>query len=234
MSPRARSQLMPGFRRPTTSKKWFPRCAHAFASKPIGVNNCVSPRGKENPAGITPMTVYFSSFSDTVRPTAAGSDAKRRTHKPWVRTTVFGAPDRSSSVLKTRPIAGFTSRTANRFGVTCADSMSSGSPAPVSETAPFRIAAMSSKTWFWRFPIHKFAGAGVFCGKPTVLASSHTAARRSEPGNGSGRNRTEFTTVKIAVLAPMPTPAPTELRLQSPGSFEVRGRHSEGHAPEWP
>src|SRR5258708_31556630 len=48
-------------------------------------------------------------------------------------------------------------------------------------------------------------GLTTFLEYPLVGCDSKTCTRRSGSGNGKGRSRTAFTTVKIAVLAPMPS-----------------------------
>ena len=45
---------------------------------------------KSNVAGMTPTTVNASLLSVSGRPTMAGSAAKRRCHKPWLRISAFG------------------------------------------------------------------------------------------------------------------------------------------------
>src|SRR5258707_15846027 len=47
-------------------------------------------------------------------------------------------------------------------------------------------------------------GLTTFREYPLVGCDSHSWTRRSGSGNGKGRSKTAFTTVKIAVFAPMP------------------------------
>ncbi len=61
---------------------------------------------KSNDAGITPTTVTGASSSVSVRPTIPGSDAKRRTHSPWLSSTTFGPFHLHSSAVNCRPSCG--------------------------------------------------------------------------------------------------------------------------------
>ena len=46
---------------------------------------------------------------------------------------------------------------------------------------------------------------------------SHNMTSRPASGNGSGRSRTECTTVNMAVLAPMPSPSARTAKTVTPG-----------------
>jgi hypothetical protein len=49
-----------------------------------------------------------------------------------------------------------------------------------------------------------------------------TLTRRSASGYGSGRSRTAFTTLKIALLAPMPTASVATATSVKPGAWRSR------------
>src|SRR5690349_11560150 len=49
---------------------------------------------------------------------------------------------------------------------------------------------------------------------------SHTHTRRPESGKGSGRNSTEYTTEKIALLAPMPSASASTAMAVKPGDLK--------------
>ena len=83
--------------------------------------------GYSKPGGITPMIVRGNELIWTCFPTMAGSDPKRRFHKPWLMiATVCGHP-LSSSGTNVRPRTGWTPSTEKNPVVTPARGTRSGS-----------------------------------------------------------------------------------------------------------
>ena len=65
----------------------------------------------------------------------------------------------------------------------------------------------------------KFAGDGVFFGKPRWVAFSQTRTSWSGFLNGSGRSRIALTTLKMAVFAPMPSASASTAMAVNAGLF---------------
>ena len=147
-----------------------------------------------------------------------GSEPKRRCQSRWLRRTTC-VPRRSSSGTNVRPISGGTANTSKRFAETRRPSRRSGSPTPVRLKLRSTIAAIPVKTLFCLCQSRKLGGAGVFFGKPRCIAFSHTITSWSGFLKGSGRNKTAFTTLKIALLAPMPRARALTATTVNPGFF---------------
>ena len=65
---------------------------------------------------------------------------------------------------------------------------------------------MSSKVADWACQSARLGGEAYMYGSFRSSLRSHRSARRSADGNGSERSRTPSTTLKMVVLAPMPSP----------------------------
>ena len=114
-----------------------------------------------------------------------------------------------------------TPKTEKKFVVAICVGISSGSPSPVSFEFRSMNAAMSSKTWFCSFQSKKFPRLITFCclGSRRLLFSQ-TITRRSALPYGNDRSSTACTTLKTAVLAPIPSPSViTETRVNA-GRFK--------------
>ena len=82
------------------------------------------------------------------------------------------------------------------------------------------ISPIRSKEPAWRCQSRKFAGdtvKRVMPGKASGGGVCQTNVRRSASGNGRGRSRTACTTLKMAVLAPMPSASTTMAATEIPG-----------------
>ena len=89
------------------------------------------------------MTVAGSPFSRMTRPLTAGSDAKRRCHRPCAMST--SRSRFSSPGANVRPTTGWTPRTSKNCALTRTAPIRSGSPSPVRLTCSVRIDAKLSK-----------------------------------------------------------------------------------------
>ncbi len=124
----ARSSEIFGRIRPSTCRKLEPRSWTAVLVA-TGSHRSASSVGKENSAGMTPITVYTWSSSRTPAPIIECSPAKRRCHSRWLRIA-SRAPRRVSSSVKTRPSRGAVPSILNSEAVTNEPWTRSGSPAP--------------------------------------------------------------------------------------------------------
>jgi hypothetical protein len=114
----------------------------------------------------------------------------------------------ASSSMKSRPIRMRAPRSLKRFGVAAPTRICSGSP-PLSAIVA-RLAgtmpAMSSKTLVdCCVRSRKSGGAKGQSFTFRARSSPHSRTSRCASVYGSGRSRTAFTTLKIAVHAPMPS-----------------------------
>ncbi len=133
---RASSLATPGRRRATTFTSWSPRFARSSAGKAAGRRTDTgrvepSAPGVTNPGGRTPTTRRGSRSSRMVRPTIAGSAAKRPRQRASERITTRSPSSRSSSRTKGRPITGPAPRTAKKSEVTACPTSDSGRPSPL-------------------------------------------------------------------------------------------------------
>ena len=131
--------VTPGLRRPIIAIVLPQRLVSGASANGKYRSKCVpgaNTDAKSNDAGRTPMTVVASSFSVSDDPTTAGSDAKRRVHRPWLRRTAFGPFHFTSSAVNVRPSAGCTPRIWKKLSDTGTALSRSGSPRPVSIVSP--------------------------------------------------------------------------------------------------
>ena len=91
---------------------------------------------KSNVSGSTPATVIGLWSMLIVRPTIAGSAAKRRAQNAWLMSIARGPFGVSSSRVNDRPSAGWTPSTSKKRGATSTPTTRSGSPRPVSVLLP--------------------------------------------------------------------------------------------------
>ncbi len=134
MSTWALCTVAPGRRRPIIASV-FP---HRSVSSAIGKGRRKSTREagtnvdeKSKLAGSTPTISVGSSFRTSLRPTTAGSPAKRRIQNPCVRRMAGRPPHTLSSSTKLRPSIGATPRTSRKSRATPTPTSRSGSPSPV-------------------------------------------------------------------------------------------------------
>ena len=164
------------------------------------------------------MTVYGSLFMMNVFPITSWSDAKRRFQYPLVSTaTGYRACPAPSAAVKSRPRTVCAPSIERKFVVTRRPVTCSGSPPPVIVPVPTSSRPISSKDWLCSRQSRKFGADGPSRWIPSLRSVSQTIAVRSEPGKGNERSSTELTTLKIAVLAPMPSPRTSSATSVKPG-----------------
>ena len=221
MSSCARATVTPGFNRPTT---WIdrPRGVRVCAVNPKGSQMSTFLSRNEKPGGMTPMTEYGVPPATIGRCRIARSPPKRRFHKRSLMTItrLFGL---ISSGVKPRPRAGCTPSTGKASAVTSWVWSSSGSPAPVSVVLKLKLnAPRSAKPWFISRQCRKLAGATTLFLRSRGMLCSHTMARRSASWYGRGCSSSVLTTLKIAVLAPMPIASAAIAMAAKPGARTSR------------
>ena len=112
------SRVTPGARWPNVCSG---RALRFCSSRPLiwlsGIHTSVL-NGNWKPSGTTPMIVVGTSLMRTVRPITDGLLPYRFTHTLWPISATEGAPGRSSSGTKSRPITGRAPSTPNVFAVT--------------------------------------------------------------------------------------------------------------------
>ena len=99
--------------------------------------------------------------------------------------------------------------------VTLAPSISCGSPAPVRFADDGVIAVAPENTPLCVVTSMKFGGESVIDSRP--LRPWNSCTRRAGSRYGSGRSSTPLTTVKTAVLAPMPSASVRTATTAKPG-----------------
>ncbi len=113
-------------------------------------------------------------------------------------------PGRSSAARKPRPRAGGTPSVAKNPAVASAPSIRSGSPSPVKLTLERVKAVIPANERLCARQSTKLGGEALKRGKPRSGLASISSTSRSGSGYGSGAMSTVLTTLKMAVLAPIP------------------------------
>src|SRR5260370_5925774 len=164
--------------------------------------------------------VCACSFSCSCLPMMSALAPKVRRQSASLRTAERGAPGCVSSRRKPRPSAGFTPTTRKKSSVTRREVTQSTRFSCFSSSAgPPRKPATESNT---RVPRSR---QKVNCGAVTQPSGSPLFNRApsctilSDCGNGRGRSSTAFTTLKIAVFAPMPRGMVNPTTAAKPGIF---------------
>ena len=137
-----------------------------------------------------------------MRPTTAGSPAKRRRQSASLRMTTLDPLRLSSSEWKSLPSAGATPSTRKVAALTRWPSKRSGSFAPVIVGCHERSTAMVSNECA-RCEISRKAPNAPSLRPPS--RPPQIVMIRAASGYGSGSNRIGLTALKIAVVAPMPS-----------------------------
>ena len=142
-SARAFSIDAPGARRPKTETAGPVRGASVDPFTRSGIQiRWLS--GKPKPSGITPTIVAVAVPSFTVRPSTAGSFAKRVSHSAWPMTTTGGSAGRSSWSVSARPSSGAVPISLNALAVISAPRTASTRPSSV---ARLRTKAIAAPMW---------------------------------------------------------------------------------------
>ncbi len=180
---------------------------------------------KAEPRGHPATTSTLAPSTSTTSPTTSGVGPKRVLRSPSPRTRTGAAPGRSSSGVKARPSCGEVRSTSKNDAVTNAAWTRCGSSGPVKLACPSRYAATPSRV--------RLSSAQRKCSASDVGSSSSSdnpgatclsITSRSESGTGSGRSTTPLTTVKMAMLAPIPTARVARATRVKPGLAAAR-RH---------
>jgi len=79
---------------------------------------------------------------------------------------------------------------------------------------------MSSKVWLWAFQSTMFAVGGMRLLPRCFFSTSQIKTSRSASLYGSGRNKRALITLKIVVLAPIPSARETTATKVIPGVFQ--------------
>ena len=200
-------------RRPPRARRG--RQTRASSRRPTGSGRRRSPsRGS-----MMPMTVNGRSSSRMVRPTTDASRPNARVQKPSLITTTAGPPALASSAVNPRPASGRTPSIgssslvacerlqANRLAATrarsslrCRQTPRSARRAGCAAESRGSRAATPARASCW------------YCGR----SPRRRRARRC-PRTGAGRSSTVSMTLKIAVLAPIPSASVSSATTANPG-----------------
>jgi hypothetical protein len=135
--------------------------------------------------------------------------------------TTLVLPGVFSLAAKARPSSGRTRSTLKSDALTSATGRRVGSPSPVRIMRPAETAATLSRVVAIFVTSVKF-GPDITARRPSLVW--YTPTSRSGCGYGSGRSRTPLTTLKMAVLAPMPSARVIAATAVNPGDFTRRRR----------
>ena len=165
-----------------------------------------------------PITVAGAALNEIGCPTIDGSPPNRRCQNPWLSTTTRAAPGRSSSAVIKRPSAGCTRSVEKNPDVTWTEPARSASPRPpemvarpTKPFAPMLVIVVLSRSKSAKSAGDRLPATPSALSKPTNLIS------RSARSNSSGLSNTAWTTLKIAVVAPMPSESVTTAMAVKPG-----------------
>lgn len=157
------------------------------------------------------------SSSRSVWPTARGSRRNARSQSASLISTP-SASEASSSERNVRPSTGVTPSIGSSRDVTASAAARVGSaPSGVSVTS---VGTRASRRSSRRLRCRKSWRSGQEAGSwlvPLERSVSHTITSRCGSGNGTGRMSTASTTLKIAVVMPMPSASVTRLAMVNAG-----------------
>ena len=120
-------------------------------------------------------------------------------------TAIAGAPGASSPATNARPRIGTAPNTVKISALPFVAGTCSAWPPAMIAAVPEVIAVIDSNVRDWLAQSTKFAGATENVGQPRCRLFSNRMTRRSLCGNGNGCSTTALTTLKMAVVAPMPS-----------------------------
>ena len=165
----------------------------------------------------TPMMVRLCPLSVICFPTICLSPPNRFCQNHRLNSTTSLRPAASSSGRKRRPSSGRTRRMGKNVAETRKADTRSGLSRPVRLKSLELIAARFSNTWFCVCQSMKVPGATLKIGNPNLTLLSCNRTNRSGSGKDSGRSRTPFTTLKMALFAPMPKASANTATRVKPG-----------------
>ena len=148
-----------------------------------------------------PTTVVGTPSSEIVRPTRAGSDAKRRFHRPSPMMATDAPPGFSSSAVNSRPAMSLVPSICVRAGLMWFPVSCSGSPFPLRVNVAKPTPASCSNDCVCSRQERKFNMEAAKVGRLSLSFFSATCMIRSDSAKGSERIITAFTTVKMVALA---------------------------------
>ena len=175
----------------------------------------MSALGKTNSGAITPMMVYGWPSSVMEPPRTSGSDPRRPSQKRWVTTATGSAPSHVSSPVKVRPSAAETPSVRKKSPSTSRMRITSGRSPPVSVRQRPAFAPQDSKVRVLWLQSLKF-GMESEIEKPEGAMTSGTK-RSSGSLTGRGSRSTALATLKIAVLAAIPSAMVNAATMAKPG-----------------
>src|SRR5439155_2888323 len=152
---------------------------------------------------MTPTIVKLTPLSVTAVPTTCGSPPNRLCQSPWLNSATRSLPALSSSAVKPRPTRGLTPRRVGRLALTRAPEMRSGRSPSARLNATLAKAAIWPNELFCSCQLRKSLGVDSKCGNRGSHFSS-SIINLSGSRNGSGLSKTAWTTLKMAVFAPIP------------------------------
>ena len=208
VSASARARSTSRFRRATPSQLWFRRSARCSSVSASGIQTSLAIAvhdATEAVAGMTPTMVYASSLSFTVRPITSGLPPNSVLQNGSLRTTTYLPPGVSSSCRKTRPSAGRALTISKKPAPTAVERIVRAVPVPVSAKSLSRGTSPCPRTTAHPAASRRTCRAIARRVPPPGPVVMKIRTRRSGSSKGSGRSRTAFTMLKIAVLAPMPS-----------------------------
>ncbi len=173
--------------------------------------------GSATPGASTPTTVCGRPATVTMRPSTSGSPPNVRCQKPWASTTTPERPGRCSSVANPRPRPTGMPSMSKSPSLTLAPRTSRGSPAPSSVKTPVAYASTASKVRLPSRTVMKSGAESAVYAVPSGY-SVLTTCRRSASRYGSGSRRTPCTTLKMALVAPMPSASVSTATAVKPGA----------------
>ena len=226
-----------GFNRPTRG--------NGCRAAGLGAGNCngaqisagsSSPGGNENVCGITPTTFALLPFTWITRLRMPRSPANARCHKSCESTTTIGAPGTSSCGVIARPNSGDTPSDGNSPPVTDAEVTRIGSAAPARFTPPTIHASSDSQDDRSRFSSSYSGGEVQKRRSPPFGNFGNSVYKRTSPPGSrypSGRSSTACTTLKMALVAPMPSARQITAAAVNPDFWQASGPHTGDPLRKW-
>ena len=147
-------------------------------------------------------------------------------------TAIAAAPGASSPATNARPRTGAARNTVKNSAVAMVAGTCSAWPFAMTVAVLSVVAAIDSNVRDWRAQSTKFAGATENVGQPRCRLFSNRMISRSLCGNGNGCSTTALTTLKMAVVAPMPSASVSRATAVKPGCCRSSRRAYRRSCPE--